>query len=362
MLLFLDSFDHYAFADITTKWTQSDGGSGDISTIAAVGRRSTNALQLAESSGNRVSIRMSLVPSMPAPSGATFISGMAFRCVSPFATERSNTDSENTGSGAAPVLWAIRSATSTLCWVRLNTNGTISVYRGTTLLGTSSAALSQNVYHFIECKIVLHASTGTVTLRIDGATVLSLTGQNTGGTSWDEVRIGGTTSFTTTATEWDIDDFYLADGSGSDGWADLMGDLRIDATFPNAAGSLSDFTRSTGSDQWATIDEASANGDTDYNSSGSIGDIDTLNFPNAPASGAPIRGIQLVVQARKEDAGAAGHKADVKISGVDYQGTERSPAETYSFLRECWGKNPANSSAWTDTVYNAAEFGYTKSL
>lgn len=364
MMLFLDNFDSYAFADIASYWTQLSGGSGDTSTIASSGRRSTKALQLSQDgSSNRASKRLHLVPSMPAPSGDTIIAGFAFRCVTAFSLPTDRTDSEVISGSSAQVLFACRKSGTTLWWARLNANGTISIFRGSTLLGSTAQALSQNVYQYLEFKVKLHASTGTVDVRIDGISQLSLTGQNTtngGATTWDEIRLGPNGDSLSTTT-WNYDDLYLADGSGSDGWADFMGDQRIDDLLPNGAGNSSDYARSTGADQFATIDDATANGDTDYNSTDTIGDKDTLAFPNVPVAGAVINGVMAVAQVRKTDAGSAGHKAVVRIGSTDYEGTERAAPSSYGFVWECWGKKPSDDTAWDDSDVNAAEFGYTKS-
>lgn len=368
MQLFLDSFDHYADADKASKWTQyvtsgTSAGSADT-TIAAVGARSTNGLRMRTSTGIFTGCgSLNCVPSTPAPSGATLIVGFRYRCVTAFNLQTVGTDPE-AFTAANSCLFACRLVGVTQWWVRVNTDGTLSVYRGTTLLGTTSSALTQNVYAYVEIKVLLHASAGTVDVRFNGFSVLALTGvntQNAGSSVWNEFRFGPfTNASVTNAKEWNIDDLYVADASGS-AWNDFKGDTRVDATFPNAAGNTSNFTRSTGSDQSATIDEAAANGDTDYNSSAVISDKDTLNFPNAPVPGADIFGLQVVVQVRKTDAGAAGHKAVTRIAGTDYLGTEYGVPSAYAFIRQSWPVKPSDSTSWTESDFNSAEFGYAKS-
>jgi hypothetical protein len=102
-------------------------------------------------------------------------------------------------------------------------------------------------------------------------------------------------------------------------------------------------------------------GGTDYNSSTAASLKDTLAFPNAPVAAAPILAIQLNMMMEKADAGASGVKAVTRIGGTDYLGTESFPPVGYSDLRQIWDVKPSNSVAWSDTDFNAAEFGYIRS-
>ncbi len=86
-----------------------------------------------------------------------------------------------------------------------------------------------------------------------------------------------------------------------------------------------------------------------------------MNFPNAPVTGADIHGIQIVAQIRKADAGAAGHKAVARIGSTNYLGTELGIPSTYAILREPMAVKPSDSTAWTESDFNAAEFGAKKS-
>jgi hypothetical protein len=153
---------------------------------------------------------------------------------------------------------------------------------------------------------------------------------------------------------------YIADGSGT-AWADFKGDTRVDAVFPNANGTNRDFTPSAGTDDFAVVDETDDNEDTDYLTATAAAQKCTMNFPNAPLTGADIYGLQVIVSGKKTDAGSSGHKAVARIGGTDYLGAERSLSTTYSFRRQPWDSKPSDSTPWTDTDFNAAEFGMQKS-
>lgn len=364
-LLFLDSFDHYADADKTTKWTSYAAGlNGDIMVVAAIGARSTQGLRVRTT--NTASFwtgTLHLVPSMPVPSGATLVVGFRVKANNPFVTHGTGTDPDTVGAASAAALFVCRSAGTNQWWLRWNSTGTLSVYRGATLLGTTAAALSVGVFSYVEVKVLLSTTVGTVDVRVDAISQLSLTGQNTqngSSATWDEIRIGHATSAGGGANiDWNIDDYYLADGTGSD-WNSFKGDVRVDATYPTSDGSHSDFTLSTGATHFGTVDEALANSDTDYNYTSTVNNIDTLNYPNIPVAGATIPGYQIVSQVKKTDAGAATLKAVSRIGGTDYLGAEYGVPTTYAFIRQPQAVSPATSVALTEAEYNAAEFGVKK--
>lgn len=365
-LLFLDSFDHYATADIAQKWTQvvtqaSFSNTPIISSSA--GRRGTSGVRFPSGASGTAGISVTL-----APSGATSVIGFAFtHSGAAFSTLNNNTDFDPTdgGSGSCQILHIYYLGVIHIVY-RVTTSGTIQVLRGNgTSLGVTTQALSVGVTSYLEFKTTINGSTGTVDIHIDGISALSLTGLNTqngGSAGWDQIIIGHRSGCGGGGNSivWDYDDLYVADGSGST-WNDFKGDTRVDATFPNAAGNTSNFTRSTGSDQSATIDDPVMNGDTDYNSTTNVSDKDTLNFSTAPAGAATIYAIQVCCQGRKTDAGAAGHKAVTRISSTDYLGTEVALTSTYSVKRQIWETKPSDSTAWTSTDYGNAEFGYQKS-
>jgi len=356
--VFFDSVDHYATANIQEKWTQVHSA-GPI--VAAVGRRSTNGLRFRNYSGGVGSVSGDAVrvTPFPVPSGDTCIVGYAFNHVSPFADTQNGTV-EDSGITVVSTMLAIRQGATTQVWFVIMGDGTISARRGTTVLGTSTFALTQNVYQYIEFKVKISATVGTIEVRVNTVPILTLTGQNTlttASATWNEIKIG---QFAFTAPNVYVDDIYVLDGSGSFN-NDFLGDVRIDAVFPNADGNSSQFTRSTGTDQYATVDETSPNGDTDYNETATVGNRDTLNYPNAPVAGANILAIQGDVYGRKTDAGGAGVKLITRIAGTDYQGTEVGIGTSYNYQRQVWDVKPSDSTAWTDTDFNAAEFGYIKS-
>jgi hypothetical protein len=361
-LLFMESFDHLAIADIATKWTQLAAGAGtaqDASGLTAVGRHSSNGWKSANP-GTFGLITKALLRVLT-PGDNTFITGFGFRSVTPFSTLYNSTDPNTNNAGSACLLMA-RNAGADQCWVRVDSVGTLSVYRGSTLLGTTSVALTQNVYAYIEVLLTIHNTTGVVTIRVNGTTCLSLTGQNTragGANAWNELRVGG--ACCTAPIEWNYDDLYVLDGAGAAPVNTFLGDCRVDACADTAPGANTGWTPSAGAN-WQCVDDATPNGDTDYTAATTIGMTDTFVAADMPVAGATIYGVQHCLTVKKMDAGAASIAPVVRHAGVDYPGADLNPGTTYAVVSQIATVNPGTGLQWTVAGVNAAEFGYRKTV
>ncbi len=372
-LQFLDSVGHYADADKFGKYTSAGTGSPANTVTSSISRRGGQAFRASAALGGSSA---PLGRTFQYATGAKCMGGMAWKHSGggTFATWRGGTSGDPASPSPqfdASWLWAVRSAGTTQCWVRVNTDGTLSAMRGTTVLGSTTVALVSGAWQYIVFEVVLDASAGTFKLWIDGIQVLNLSGQNTRNGSvntWNEVFWCRATSYSGGTVTWDYHDIWIADGSSSniDGTASTLTsaitvDVRVDAQFPTGAGNSSQFTRSTGASQSATIDETSANGDTDYNSSSTVGHLDTLVMADLAVSGATVYGAQVVVQVKKTDAGSTGHKAALRIGSTDYLGPEQGVPASYAFLCMPWDASPATSAAFTAAEINGLEAGYKKS-
>jgi hypothetical protein len=361
MLLFADSYDGYATADRTKKWTASypGAGSGTI-TIGAFGRRSTQGLRLhaAPNSSNSGNL---LKQSLPV-TGNTAIVGMSFKY---------------TGTNTvyywreSPMVLGILRISTIQCSLRLQPHtGLLDLIRGTggaeVLLGTTSSGLTANAFNSVELKVVVATGTGgSAEVRINNVTVLTVTGVNTanGGIStWDGIQLGGAFSQAGSGgatLQMDYDDLYICDGSGPAPLNDFLGDLKVDAFIATGPGAMSQWTPSAGLN-WQTIDEVPPNDDTDYNEApGAAGAVDTFPMPDASA-GALIYAVQSNFTCKKLDAGTLNLAAAVRQGGVNYVGPTLIGLTTYSIVLSMLVTNPATGLPWTEAEFNAAEFGYAK--
>jgi hypothetical protein len=346
-LLFCDSFDHYATGDLVRKWGTVITGSLGSSTIGAAAAR-TGSNGLVGSWNISATSSYPIVTVAPTTSAAG-VCGMAMRFTA-------------YPSGANTRLFAILDQTAQEnLWVNINTDGTLNL-RATGLLGTTTATLALNIWHFVELKFTIgNSPNGSAELRLNGAAVLTVSGvdtQATTSTTFRGLQIGPWQGGTGALT-MHYDDVYLCDQSGSN--ADFLGDIQVNAHLPNANGAFSQWTRSTGTDQYATIDDMpSPNDDTDYNESITSGHLDTVSVANLANPGAEIRAIQHCFIARKVDTGTAAISPAVRHGTTNYLGTGVGLPIGYQTFRACYDSNPGTSAAWTETEFNAAEYGYQR--
>ena len=332
-LLFTDSFDHYATADITRKWT-SVGGSA---AIGAVGRNSTSGLTC--NGANRY-----VTKSFTA--AATVIVGFAFK---------SSAITTTTGSGS--FLQFYEGGTLQV-YFRFNGSGFIEALRGNgTILGTSGNALSSDTYYYLEFKVKFDDTTGTIDIQLNGASTLALSGidTNNGGTSTATSFLMGYANSGIGATPgYSFDDVYLANTSGSVN-NDFLGPVRVVAVLPDGAGNSADFTPSAGSN-YQNVDETSQDGDTTYNSETTPGDHDTYTFGALGVTGT-VKGVQTNLMVRSDGAGAETVRPKIRIATTDYSGTTVGVTTSYADSLEIFETSPATATAWTVTEIDGAEFG-----
>lgn len=335
-LRFIDSFDHYATADITQKWTSTAGGGSGPAISSGNGRRSTNCMRIPSTSGEA---------SKTIDAQATWIVGHSFKF------------SALDGSNDRAFLSFLDSGTIQVD-VRMRPDGTIRVTRNGTTLATSSNALSLSTTYYIEAKVVINDTTGTMEVRVNGSSTgwINITGQdtkNTANASANVIKLSGIASGNT-----DFDDLYICDGSGSVN-NDFRGDVRVDCYLPDGNGNSSQLVGSDGNstDNYQLVDESSQNGDTDYVQSSTVNNKDTYTFADMSHTPSSIFGTQLNMISKKDDSGTRSICSVCRSAGTDYDGDTQALGTSYSDYRNIRETDPATSAAWTRTNLNSAEFG-----
>jgi len=335
-LLFMDSFDHYATADITDKWTSNEGWTIGSSN----GRNSTNATQCAA--------EYELVRALPITGQNTAIIGFAVYVSSAFVTH---------------YVMAVFDTGTLQCGLQFVNDGRIQVGIGGglgstlgTVHATSTNSLQQSVWYYIEFKAVIHNSTGSIEVRVNGMEWINVSNVDTQGSSnatWNTVAWTGASGQT-----YRMDDVYMCDSSGSLN-NDFLGDVRVSVLLPEGAGNTTEWTPSAGSN-YACVDESAPNDDTDYVSTITLNAKDTYAFP-AVATGAEIKGVQIFAAVRKATDGPGKIKHVIRSGGTDYDQTEIGiGGTTYSYTRTMHETDPATGVSWTESGVNAAEFGIKK--
>lgn len=371
MLLFHDSFDHYANADKLRKWDvlYTAAGNTDPTINAGSGRRGTQAFRITMTTSPQSSRPMGI---SLAATGATCVVGMAFSTNGVSANSSNTTNDLSIGgasSNPSAILTIRRNGagvTTHQVWFRINNDGTITAFRGTTALGTSSTPVSTgSVFQYLEFKVVIDPSAGSIEVRKNGSTILSLSGINTrgdgGGSDWQHLVIGRLGLAASTSTTWDIDDLYVCDGSGSIR-NDFLGDCEATAYYPINDGFYTDSTPSSGTARYPLLDETTANGDTDYTTLASSGQKDSFIFPDMAVAGGSILGLQLNDWSRKSDVGTATKRGLIRSGSNDFFSSAKAGTPDYADVRHIFEQNPADSLDFesADLASGVLQYGYEK--
>lgn len=335
-LRFLDSCAHYAAGDILTKYTSRVSTTQQAITT---GRFSgSSALQIGTGGTQNSGLNKVLTTSH-----ATAIMGFGFRAT----VSGSNYVSRLMEGGGATEHGGVRF------------NGTfLQVNRAGTLV-TGTTAIVTNRWYYVELKYVVHDTTGSYELRIDGVTELSATNVDTrnGGTSGviDSFTIGTVSG---SNVNYEYADIYFCDGAGSTN-NDFLGDVRVEALFPNGNGNSSQLVGSDGNstDNYLLVDETTTtNATTDYVQSATTGEQDTYTYTNMTALTGTVYGLQILPYGIKADAGTRSIYSVARVAGVEENGPIKPLSASATYYPDIRETKPGGG-AWSISDVNGAEFG-----
>ena len=346
-LLFIDGFDHYD--------PQQLDGFGDP--WLARGKAAYLSPQATRVQGRRPSSYALRLPAGPGggyvnnlDAGRTsLIVGAAIR-VAPF---------ENTGS--SPVLLGVRDTTSKVAHlVRIGDDGRLTLYRWQygydELISTSVTTAAARGWHYIELQVVQGTSNGTLNVRVNGVLAITLSAQNTTQSGGPLLTVfAGSLPGQPCPVTVDVDDLYVADTSGTINNT-FLGDVRVDALKPQGPGGLNQWTvEPAGLPAWAAVsdaDDATAIRAATANLRQSF-DVEALPAMSSPA----IHGVQVTMLARKTDAGNGRVRA-LAVSGAQTAvSADIVLQEQLAWHTAMFERNPNGNAQWTETAFNAAEFG-----
>ena len=344
---YLDSFDYYASDDLSRKWNRV-GVTGFAVVQSVVVRTGGNAFR--SNSGFGFLDRTF-------DDQASWVVGFAY-----FA------DEINLSVGQIIVQFL---DTGTIqCSLRVNANGKMEVLRGATTAVTDGRAtsfpLAYLTWYFIEMKVTIANSIGvnTCQVRVNGVQVINVaTGQDLQSTAnaiANVFRFNGSASGTSAF----IDDIYIFDGTDGGGTEpindDFIGDVKVAAHFPNGNGTTNNFVGSDADsvDNYLLVDENPTDDDSTYTESSTPGNIDLYTFDDLATTPADIFAVQINNVARKDDVGTRTIRSVIRPTSTNFFGASKSPsAASYFNEIEILNEDPETGLAWTESGFNATEFG-----
>lgn len=245
--------------------------------------------------------------------------------------------------------------------VNIGASGQVRACRGSeagTLIGASAQDVVNALQYFhIECAVTAGQGTaGAVEVRINGATVLNLTGVdtcNTAATEYSSLQIRGPNLY--------VDDLFCWDDTGGVN-DDFLGDRRVYLLMPNADTADAEWTPSTGATQFGVIDEVPPNGETDFLQSIVAGDLTVVTLEDLPTAAVSVSAVQTFSMVLKTDAGPGNLTMGVRSGATDADGVDRPVTTAFNYYSDVFDIDPNTGAPWTPGTVNAAGLRLLRSL
>ena len=222
--------------------------------------------------------------------------------------------------------------------------------------GTHYSGALTGGWQNVTIHLVASASAGVITVRLDGVTIYSATGLNTGSLPIGSVKLlGNSTGFSAQGRFFDNFATFNALGSHSNNMP--TGRVRVLPLYPNSDGSYRGFTPLTGSSHYPMVDEAQADDDTSYVSS-VVAQADSYGIQSLPGSGiSQVHAVQVRAVYRKDDVNPKVLHLTAQSGLVITETADISPAIAYGQSALLLTDDPATGNQWAVAAVNAMQIG-----
>jgi len=338
-LFFFDGFESIDATQILEKWDFVRVG--PLIHEATGGRRASGGVRL--TSNTRQVIK-------DVPRLSTYIAGGACKPT----TGQSGT--------AALILFMTNLITTIHIEIRGETDGNISIYRGSTQLDiTTDNPLAFDDFNFIEARVVIDNSVGAVEVRLNGSTILNITSVDTrNGTSdmIEHIAFGGHSG----GSGVTVDDCYMLDETGAAPQNTFLGDIRVDTLKPSADGGLSQLPTvfpASPATSFDKVDEVLADDDSTYIQSTALNQVSTFTYENLPVvlGGAEVYAVQVNTRVKKTESGDRALSSLQRFSSVNTAFLTHGVSTDNITHRSVHPTNPRTASPWLESEVDALEVG-----
>jgi hypothetical protein len=246
-----------------------------------------------------------------------------------------------------------------ICRVGLNANLQIVVVGAdnNTVLGyTNANAVALGSWAWLEAKVTVGVS-GTIVVRLNGLTVLTINNVNIGTNNIDSICLGNPASGAASQT-WYFDDLVIWDTSGTDN-NDFLGDRRCVTMFPNSNSATQQWTAVGAANAWDCIDDASADTVT-YIEAATAGNVSEFGKTTLTTLTTGVAGIRLVAYAQKSDVGTSTFRVGVNSNGFVQNSAEIAPGTAWGYFSYIAERDPNGSIPWVKASVEGAAFRVTR--
>jgi hypothetical protein len=337
-LIFCDSFDHYGSPEIGEKWSHLQGVGASIETTIA---RTGHSLSL---------IGFNSTLAAFGSIDSTLICGFALR-VTTYSPGALLSFYRRFGTPGPQVTVGLDSTGHFVVWVGPT---------GGTVIGTSTATLPLNQWHYLECKATFDFFNGEVELLLDNSSILHLTSVQTStsfDTSADVLVLNGDTYFVNgrgRGLQWYVDDLYFLDSQGGINDNFLFSPAVV-ALDPSGEGDFDGWVPHGAVPNWRCVNGGPPGAWDSYVSTSTPGELDLYAVPIPGFD--PIYAVQLCVRHRW--VGSPGGHA---VQGILQSGGNQFPGRDSAGLGPAytctpWDTDPNTGNPWNGYAVGAAQWG-----
>lgn len=329
--------DHYATADIATRYSSSTG----YSVASGGGRLSSNAIEKSVSNN-----ALSILKKTFTTQTNTLVVGFSLDFMGTFNTaDRAILQFMN---GATPQVTVMLTPSGKFSFRR---GGATGVVIGTT---TTDGIVASGHQH-VEARVVFNDTTGSIEIKVNGVSLGAQTGLDTNNgasNQCDSIVIGGDgLGSALSMISFRIDDLFIHQDT-------FQGDLHFGVQAPNGNGDSSDFTGSDGNstDNYLLVDE-SPGSETDYVESNTVGHKDLYHTTNLSFSSGTIPVVAVETFDRKTDAAATTFRHILKSSATTSNGASIGPTTTNGYHQTLFHTDPNGGGAHSVSSVNGYQIG-----
>lgn len=232
----------------------------------------------------------------------------------------------------------------------------VDVMRGATVIATVTTTLSLAGWHYIELQVAVDTGTaGTIEVRIDEVSAYTNSGTNTanaGSANADIVEFKSTSG-----SSCFLDDIYICDDQTGDGLGNdtFRGDSQVIGFKPNANGSVSQWSRSSGASDSALLADTS---DSSFISDSTVGHETFVNFEDPSILSGTVFGVQLNSLANLDLSGSRQFSLEYYDGSAHTLPTSHVVASTtIAAFSDVIEANPVSATNWLAAELASAQFG-----
>ena len=235
--------------------------------------------------------------------------------------------------------------------IGINALRNLEIFRGAnfasksgTTLGTGTAVIELDTFYYIEIKLYVHATAGTVKVYVDGVLDFTFTGKTNGqtGTTIQYVGIVGGDNNTVL-----FDDLYMDT-------VDVLGPQRVTSVYPVNDTAQKDFTPSSGTSNFALL---GTRDDAEYVSTSTSNHEDLYTCGNVTVTFDTIKAVSLIAVAKKVETTSKTLTLELKQDIVYPADSDITLSDSYRPYQKIFLTNPETSAAWTSEAINDLQIG-----